>query len=889
MPYGGYIKKITKWLAALALTPLLTSCLNDDLLGIGEGASPEDVITVSANVRPKTDTRGEYIEEGLIDKGTYYMVYNTKQGSSYYGHAFVDFGNPEGPTTGYAYFMDGDDMKELKWLRVNGEGSSKKTFYLTNLSTDRFSTYSPTSLMHYRFNNNDYPFGGGVNPFVAAPLDRVGGINDILVAQTQNVSAADGKINFELEHILSLLKVNIEVYPASDGFLLDLSEAEVSITNVCKTVSAIQLDYRKNFHYGTSTTTNSNENGGVYCDPGTLTLVEPDNAKIHWDPESSGPEAGHLDGSGKYVYSTYQFVMPPQSIPPSPMPALSDDFTGTRPKLVVKVPKSALTSGSGDLEGYTTFSGFIPDVMFGVDEFGNLTPQPETIAFRSGCQLNITATINSPETDLTFAPVTVEPWASKGSFSIMTKQAGIYNLKQFRNAVEAYNSGDMKELLRYGYEDGNGTFVFQIWANFGIDPDEFRGTMKPSVGNNVPESFCFLLNGYSLPYEDALGNETGVVLSGMQGALDLYNLFTGENEKFIGIKDTRTLQAIMRMFTEKEDPPMKELTRYVTISNLDNTMVLDFTGTFDIPFSDVVLKTGKTMWDYTIDMDYHGNKVYVTVGENAEAKIECPGETENYNRLYTLMVKGDKVSTYEVGIRTPEDFYFLVDLYNNYVPYDNNLLKVFGVYNTSNSWDLYENANMTLDGEKIIRQMIPDAAAGKPNFRISWAGSFTILHPKVPFTINTGNAYNSGTAITRVLQGTGAATSTTGMATVISNYNNKNYNNLWTYGYFYDDKWTFNMTYSSSTQTVPYTTIFGKMVPDESDGKYDFTFNLGSASMSVTAMPNTGPDDTTTSSHTFRQTQTASYSYPNTADDLKKLALGTYWEWYEEWQKSRNP
>ena len=77
------------------------------------------------------------------------------------------------------------------------------------------------------------------------------------------------------------------------------------------------------------------------------------------------------------------------------------------------------------------------------------------------------------------------------------------------------------------------------------------------------------------------------------------------------------------------------------------------------------------------------------------------------------------------------------------------------------------------------------------------------------------------------------------------------------------------MTNTSYQQKISYDSLFGKMVPDENDGKYDFEFYLGSGSIQVTAFPEGSTN------RTFYQGG-SNTSYPNSEEDLKYVANGTY-------------
>ena len=86
------------------------------------------------------------------------------------------------------------------------------------------------------------------------------------------------------------------------------------------------------------------------------------------------------------------------------------------------------------------------------------------------------------------------------------------------------------------------------------------------------------------------------------------------------------------------------------------------------------------------------------------------------------------------------------------------------------------------------------------------------------------------------------------------------------YGKWQNGKWIFNL--SGNNQSCPYTTIFGSMVPDQNAGKYNYEFELGNKKCTVTSMPDS-ENSSITKDREFLQ---------NTAADLKKVAMGTYWK-----------
>lgn len=882
----------------------LPSCIADEDLVLEEG-SPEDPVLIGANVLPSEKTRG-YIEEGQINSGEWYMVY--KRTANYYNHALVSFGNIEGPTTGYPFFTESGVPKELKWKYVYGQGGSLQPFYLTNLSPDRYTTQSSDYLTHFRFNT-------GTNPFVASPLDKAGGENDILIGGV-NARASDKKFEVPLYHALSLLKVNVEVYGSSDRYFVDLSEAEVTITDLCRTVESVQLDYRTTFRYNESKTTTDSEKGGTYSNPGPVTLVdraEGNQGGPGWNGD--GPKDVPIDDRGnvKKVYTTQEFVMPPQSIPPSPLPSTATtEYTGKHPVLKIRVKKSTVT-GQEDMEGYVTYSGVIPDIMFTLDEDGNMLPTPERIALKSGAQLNITATINSPETDLMFAPVTVEPWVGTDNFTLNTKQAGIYNESQFWRMVEAYKKNDMYTLERFGYWDGDvtqnggrGTFVFQLWATIPLNKDEIQECLRPrqlQPGDNptevVPSSFCFIFNGFSVAFAEDLDhvNDDTESLEGSAGAIEFYNMVTGGNEEYIGIRTTEDLSTVMSMFSNSL-PPVKILQRYGDINNATNVLDFIIERKIDIPIDEVFQKCNTVQWGYNLTFTNRNSDCYINAVFSKENNVTLPLVVRNgYDVLNKIMFKKTISSTYAM---TPaEEVYLFAEVVNDYYRYYPNLMTLFANYKEdAKRWQFEIGSMPSLEGKKIFNKFYNDPA--DPNRPVTYLSSVSvnsstglqIIDDETPFKLNyRGNSGYHANDLRPALDGSGGHQTFNHLAKVINAYNSTSdnkYLDLWSFGKYENGKWFFDLyTVQGNTWTpeATYEEAFGNMIPDRSAGKYDYEFQAGARGISVNNVK--FPNSSSVTSISFRNTQSGT-SYPNDMRALKEMLLGTYWEYYEEWKANNN-
>ena len=860
MPFVQHMPKRGTRVLLSALLLFGVSCTKQEGRVDPAGNAGERV-QISATVSPEGQTRS-YIEEGTVENGTFYLFYRIPGSTTSYKMATVDFGDPEGPATGFAYILDGDTRKDLKWKNVYGEGKSSLSYYLCNVNPDLY-TVSPSYWSVFRFNKED-----AGNPFVVGPLDEVNGTNDILSGSITKGSMTGKKLEFTLDHALSLLKINIDVYPAGEEYI-DLTNAEVTISNLCTTVGAFSLTTPTNYKYDASLAPTSNTGTYREISETPVLLVDPSDKEIHcWQDTGIFDEDGAADGPARY--STKRFVFPPQTIPPT-------EGAG-RPVLTVKVPrKDALGGQSGGSGEYVTYAGWIPEIMF------NDNYVPEDIALKSGYQLTITASIESPSPELTFAPVRVERWINKGDHAFKIKQAGIYNGRDFMDLIKLYEKlqiPDLSEeeeelclmrLEKYGYRDENDCYVFQLWANVTLDLDDLD-EIKGKMAGNAPE-FAFMFNKYTVTLTDG-SSETQ--LAGAEGQMELYSLVTGQSLAFKGITDKNGFLDLLKRLNGEVPTTLWEMMQYGVLNNYDDTIVFDINASFEVDWADVY---------QSIPAQFRGYDISFTIHAEQEVKVRFPVPNDGvfipcrsgeYCPLSKLIPKKT------AGVSSAGEFYFLTECYNKYFPLNNDILRLFGKVSGS-TWTFEFRDMMTLEGSKTFLSMIPDKAAGKPDYGISILSSntVTIEDERVPASTSSSSVLYS------MLSGTGKATAQTSLGTIVNSYNNSSYNrtdyqSLWSYGRFdaEQNRWIFPL--NTKEQYIVYSNLFGKMVPNEAGGKYDYEFDLGDTYLIVRSVPN--DDDLDTSSDGYRyfyQEGSDAYAYPNTAADLKRMALGTYWDTVE--------
>lgn len=846
-----FLDKYIKRLLITTVLPLALASCNDDLV-FDQGATSEDQIKISAWVDGTNNTRANmpYIDNGPVDKpGKLLLQYRYNEKSNEYKDGWADFGNTEGANIGYAYFMDGNTRKDLKWKHIYGEGTSTMKFYLSNLDP---AVYSLQTTEHLWFDKKQN--GKSTNPYIAGPLDEVNGTNDLLFASL-NASRSSGELHFDLKHALSLLKIVVEVYGADDNHFINLDNAEVTISNLCNTVGSFRRTYPTTWEYSSSFPTLSNYYS-TYKDRKTVNMVDLQDDSRSWDTVDKGiqVEDDEYKDYKKAVYTSKRFVFPPQTISTS---------ASETPVLTVKVPTRDVTGNNND-EGFTTYSGYLPNAMFEVDEDGNIIKASgQTLSLKSGYQLTITAMINSPGKELLFTPVKIEAWVNKSEHYVNSYQGGIFNIEQFYTFVEdyklAFEKGETWRLDKWGYKREDGIYVVQFWNNLKLDKAKIKDCLKgyiDSSGNQKP-AFTFLLNGYTITLLD--GTEDGELLAGAPGQAKLYEVVTGKVASY-GIQNAAQMSEFMKAVDGQLLPDLIEVGKYALMDNFTQTCEIQITGSFEIGINDIFMKMMSQFWGYDVKMNItEGNQVTVVLPDNT-TKIICKSGDE-FDKLLKIC------SLQNTGIFSAGDFEFLVDCYNKYYKIYPDILKLYGkLDDNSQQWTIYLYRAFTIDGSKAYLSMVPDPDKGKPNYTVSGYYKITYEHDKIPCSGSSSSTHKY------IWQGSGTATGTYSLRDYIipyynnDSYNNTNYFNFWDYGKWQNGKWIFNL--SGNNQSCPYTTIFGSMVPDQNAGKYNYEFELGNKKCTVTSMPDS-ENSSTTKDREFLQ---------NTAADLKKVAMGTYWK-----------
>lgn len=434
------LTKIISYFAAVAILPLLSSCVSEE--PVPPGGDKE--VSVMATVSPEAYTKA-YQESGIVKEGTYYLTYPTTVASNY-EVADVNFNvDAENPQIGIA---TAPGNQSLKWAVVGG--GSTPTFSLDNVPP--LLGVSGSSSTEILLDSD--------NPFKAAPFDSIEGTNDLLWG-SKMVNRNAETVNFDLQHNMSRVRVQITAdseYEQTEGDL-SLEGAVVEITRINQTpISFNRLDGtlgldRELDSYTSMTIVNDNEGG------------------IRWLHSATNPDQPTLT-----TYYSGDFVLPPQQL-------LED----------VNRPRLKITLKNGN-----TYSGILPSAMLIYDGSHQEPSYPVALSFLPQYVLTIRTVITEQPPTLSFMPVYVMKWVDKGDFSIEAHQAGIYTAKEFTKLIEYYNAGNLYQLPRYGKKvvnDGVESWNFDFWHGVTLNYEDIAGKMpvNSAVGN-----FSFSFNNFRI-------------------------------------------------------------------------------------------------------------------------------------------------------------------------------------------------------------------------------------------------------------------------------------------------------------------------------------------------------------------------------------------------------
>ncbi|MCH5229772.1 MAG: hypothetical protein J1F12_07260 [Muribaculaceae bacterium] len=547
-----------------------SSCKEDTYLGndlIEEGG----VLQVNAELKKPASTRG-YIESGKIEEGIFTLTYpyyyaniNVGEGTFRFNYAFgqVSFQG----STGFAYNVTSDGPVELRWAEKSS-GANNGVYVRPNYYDNTATLFMDNVL----YGTGASGTGGALsprdtiislpedNPYIAAKFDDEEGTNDLLWGKgTAKLNSR--WIMMEMHHYMSRVKVNVTVKKREGQMNIDLRNAKVKITNVLQvpksynrktgelyfigqtagklneseTIQPEQYqDFQMVYRQNEVEEGESPENPETRVDE-TATLVE----NYWWEKPIKNyvePDEEDEEKMIEYeVYSTYDFVFPPQTLQ-------TDD---KRPRLVITVPAKDYNDGASEYgkEGDIEFSGYLPRSMFVKGE-GEQEMVPERLNFLKEYALTINTSLEPGEPELEFMPVTVEPWVDKGHLAPKSNQAGIGSAADFYKMIEYYKANNTFQLGRYGYimDEKTNKWRFQFRAtNVELELEKIQGEMKPGTHTE---------NGVTPPFEIDVRNRVELVVlpDGSKYELETKN---GANE---GLYELLTTDPIGVVQTEESSP-----------------------------------------------------------------------------------------------------------------------------------------------------------------------------------------------------------------------------------------------------------------------------------------------------------------------------------------------
>lgn len=440
------------FLPLFLLVWLATACSADGIITESEAYSP--VFKVGAQIMPVNQTRA-YQASGIVNEGTYYITY--KNSNSEDDFATVEFLNGTGT------ILKGS--KQLEWTDIGyNDSESISTFYLDNVSGENQTSDCTVSL-------------DDSTPFVAGIFDDEEGSNDLLWAQRE-ISRNSPVVNFQLNHCMA--RINVEV--TLDNSLEDepFKELDLEKDAIVKITSLVHTP--------------------IKYERLTGNLVLPENPEykelvmVNTSEDLNWKSIEGTDDKETVIYNTLDFVLPPQEL------LTNED----RPRLSITVPVG------GEMK---TFSGLIPRVMEMLTPDGSIIPM--TLSLLRGHVITLHVRLSPDPLEIIFMPVTVQDWVNKGTFLLGVNQAGLDSENDLENFILAVNSGEEKEISKFGYKNSDGIWVFNIFCDMTFQESDISGIFKDTeIGN-----FTFAMHGWTV----TVVGENDEIICEIGKAVDLVN------------------------------------------------------------------------------------------------------------------------------------------------------------------------------------------------------------------------------------------------------------------------------------------------------------------------------------------------------------------------------
>lgn len=847
------MKRYFSYIIAIALLlPILGSaCRDDDFSNSSDlPGQLEGTLKVLAKIHEPASTRSYFgngtAGSGPVVKGKFTLAYPYTyawQPGDGYGYNFyfyyrcaeVNFGFAGQETIGFVNRGTATDPVELTWSSSNSSANWGIIYYpaKTNpspLFLDNFPYKSNTAVDSILNISKDYPD----NPFKPGVFDAENGTNDLLWG-TAGILSGEDFVEFELYHRMTRLNITVNVENnENENFLTSLKNARVWIEGLLLNPITYARKYGT-LEFREIINVNSQQALANSIDE---KLYSPEFVLVEGNLGSSEPDdpSGVEDGEENSAWNSLVWAQEPEEIKNELQSYSTKDFvfvpqtlrqgSETRPLLVIQVPKQDVNSNyNPDYEGqdYIYYTGRLPYTMFVQNEDG-----PEyrtTLDFLPGYIINLETKLKPGDSELIFAPVTVEPWVWKGTFKPEARQAGIFNPGDLYALIDYYKANNSFWLGRYGFiaaaDQETGTWTFQFNSGeLDLQVDKIMGYMHPNTNVNGPEGetvtppFKFDFRGRNQNYIMPNGEKTemGSVAASQN---ILYNIVTAnrgmgvtgaENYTFADLIDAYQVNSwtlfgfgSYKYNTEGVEPGPGKWT-----FNINEDLTLNY--------ENIVAQMIPDENDYLSNFDFkiaEGKTVTVTGYPSGNANTTLvinPGEEQ---RLYTI------VTTREDGIYSPSQLFEAMNLYNG-------------------DLDL-EEYTTTQNGQLVFpvwRNFILDSASiqGGMNEQSGREYSFDLQGHTITLNQYDRTTYTNTTAQNlydlmnlNKVRGIGSEdsfmqmievyNSTTGAAKAVSSYG---------YYCFNQPRWNFSIT---NVLYIPRADIEGRMTVENGRLPYSFSFN----------------------------------------------------------------
>lgn len=508
------------FLSVIASLLIFAACRDEDF-NIKPHPETTGGIKIGARVGQVLSSR-TYIQDGPVNSGTFTLYYpyyiEWQDGTSAYGkfhflynYGEVKFGYAGEAETGFVNVGTPTNPRELIWSSTN-TGSSADDGIIYYPDKNKPSPVFLDNMPFFRRTDANTPSTEqrrdsimkledlGANPFKAGVFDFENGSNDLLWG-TVGAKSGEDMITIPMSHRMTRFILNVIVDNSQNsGMNIDLSEAIVYIEGLLLDPLTYlrkygELRFEKLITTNPPTLASEIEEGlyktRVYLVGGPNDDLEdqPEAGTLLLEPGCLWKDAPDEIVSEEQLYTTTDFVFVPQDLRQGSL---------TRPRLVIAVPakdvNSGINEGYGD-QKYIYYRGGIPYTMNVTNEDGSKSMM--TLNFMKGQVLTLTTQMKPGSPELQFAPVTVEPWVWKGTFSPNAKQSGIFNGDDFLAMLKCYEEGNEFGLHKYGYfpTSGNNPNMWHFQFNQGnvkIPVLDVVGKMKPGTptldnSGNKPE------------------------------------------------------------------------------------------------------------------------------------------------------------------------------------------------------------------------------------------------------------------------------------------------------------------------------------------------------------------------------------------------------------------